>query len=71
MKTSTSPYGREIDMMGYPLKITELVAQLPGTCYVARHAVHTPALVRKTKKAILKAFEYQRQKKGTSFIEIA
>lgn len=70
MKTSTCPYGRDIEMMGNPLKITELVAQLPGTCYVTRQAVHTPANVRKTKKAIRKAFELQQEKKGTTFIEI-
>lgn len=70
MKTSTSPYGRDIKMMGHPLKITELVAQLPGTCYVTRQAVHTPANVRKTKKAIKKAFDLQKQGKGTTFVEI-
>lgn len=70
MKTSTSPYGRDLQMMGNPLKITELVAQLPGTCYVTRQAVHTPALVRKAKKAIRLAFEYQCKNIGLSFVEI-
>jgi 2-oxoglutarate ferredoxin oxidoreductase subunit beta len=70
MKSSTSPYGRDIDMMGYPLKITELIAMLPGTVYVTRQAVHTPVLVRKAKKAIRKAFELQQQNKGTTFVEI-
>ena len=70
MKSSTSPYGREIASMGAPLKITELIAQLPGTIYVTRQAVHTPGAVRKTKKAIRKAFELQELKKGLSFIEI-
>ena len=70
MKTSTTPYGRDIKQMGPPLKITELLAQLPGTCFVARHAVHKPAAVRKAKKAIRKAFENQKAKKGLSFIEI-
>ena len=70
MKTSTCPYGRDIKTMGYPLKITELVAQLPGTYYVTRQAVDTPGHVRKTKKAIKFAFETQKLKKGTSFIEI-
>jgi 2-oxoglutarate ferredoxin oxidoreductase subunit beta len=69
MKTSTSPYGREVSTMGNPLKITELVAQLPGTYYVTRHAVHTPNAVRKAKKSIRLAFELQKQKKGTVFIE--
>jgi 2-oxoglutarate ferredoxin oxidoreductase subunit beta len=56
--------------MGNPLKITELVAQLPGTIYVARHSVHSPAAVRKAKKAIRKAFENQKLKRGLSFIEV-
>jgi Pyruvate:ferredoxin oxidoreductase and related 2-oxoacid:ferredoxin oxidoreductases, beta subunit len=70
MKTATSPYGREISSMGNPLKITELLAQLPGTYYVTRQAVYTPALVRKCKKALRNAFEYQKLNKGTSFVEI-
>jgi 2-oxoglutarate ferredoxin oxidoreductase subunit beta len=71
MKSSTSPYGRDVKMMGHPLKITELVAQLPGTIFVTRQAVHTPANVRKTKKAVRIAFENQVNKKqGLSFIEI-
>ncbi len=70
MKTSTSPYGRDVETMGAPLKITEVVALLPGTCYVTRQSVHTPGNVRKAKKAIRKAFENQKAKKGLSFIEI-
>lgn len=70
MKSSTSPFGRDVAMMGYPLKITELVAQLPGTYYVSRQSVHTPASVRKAKKAIRKAFENQKLNKGVSFVEI-
>lgn len=70
MKASTCPYGRDIHIMGNPLRMTELVAQLPGTYYVARHSVHTPANVRKTKKAIRTAFEYQKLNKGLCFIEI-
>jgi len=70
MKASTCPYGREVKSMGNPLKITELVAQLPGTYFVTRQAVHTPASVRKAKKAIRKAFEYQKLEKGLSFVEI-
>lgn len=70
MKSSTSPYGRDVRAMGYPLKITDLIAQLPGTYYVTRHAVHTPAAVRKAKKAIRKAFENSKLNKGLSFVEI-
>ena len=70
MKASTCPYGREVDTMGFPLKITELIANLPGTYYVTRQSVHTPGNVRKCKKAIRKAFENQKLKKGLSFVEI-
>ncbi len=71
MKSSTSPYGRDIKLMGNPLKMTELVAHLPGTYFVTRQAVHTPSAVRKAKRAIRKAFENQRDKKpGVSFVEI-
>lgn len=70
MSTSTSPYGRKAELNGYPLKITDLIAQLPGTCYVTRQSGHTPAAVRKLKKAITKAFDNTRKKKGTSFIEV-
>ncbi len=70
MRTSTSPYGRDLTTMGNPLKMTELIAQLPGTCYVTRQSVHTPSNVRKAKKAIRKAFENQKDKKGLSFVEI-
>ncbi|RLD86186.1 MAG: 2-oxoglutarate oxidoreductase [Bacteroidetes bacterium] len=71
MKTSTTPYGRDVALMGNPLKITELIAQLPGTYYVTRQAVHTPSAVRKAKRAIRKAFENQINKKpGLSFVEV-
>lgn len=69
-KTATTPYGRRVDLNGHPLNITDLLARLPGTCYVTRQAVHTPAAVRKAKNAIKKAFENALAKKGTSVVEI-
>lgn len=68
--TSTTPYGRNSTLNGFPLKITDLIAQLPGAYYVTRQAVHTPAAVRKLKKAIEASFKYQGLKKGTCFIEV-
>ena len=41
MVTSTTPYGRRVELNGYPLRITELLAQLDGTCYVTRQSVST------------------------------
>jgi len=70
MKTSTSPYGRELSSMGNPLKMTELIATLPGTHFVTRQSVHTPRNVRRTKKAIRTAIEVQQANKGLSFVEI-
>ncbi len=71
MKSSTSPYGRDVQMMGSPIKMTELISHLDGAYFVTRQAVHTPAHVRKTKKAIKMAFQNQIDKKGgVSFVEI-
>ncbi|MBQ9076458.1 MAG: 2-oxoglutarate oxidoreductase [Muribaculaceae bacterium] len=70
MKTSTTPYGRRVDLNGYPLKISDLVAQLDGTCYVTRQSVHTPAAVRKAKAAIKQAFTNSMEGRGTSLVEI-
>ena len=70
MRTSTSPYGREIESMGSPLKMAELIANLPGTYYVTRQSVHTHKHARKAKKAIKTAFENTRLRKGLSFVEI-
>ncbi len=70
MPASTCPYGRDVELMGNPLKITELISQLAGTYYVTRQSVHTPRNVRSAKKAIRKAFENQKLKRGVSFVEI-
>lgn len=70
MKTSTSPRGRDTGDTGMPIKITEMVSALDGVCFSTRQAVHSPALVRKTKKAIKKAFQYSGDNKGVSFVEI-
>jgi len=70
MKTSTTPYGRRIDLNGWPLNITDLASHLDGTCYVTRQAVHTPAAVRKAKAAIKKAFQNSLDGKGASLVEI-
>ncbi len=70
MKSTTSPFGRDVADVGAPIKMGDMVAMLDGVCYVTRHAVHKPANVRKAKNAIKKAFEYQNKKMGTSFVEL-
>ena len=69
-KTTTTPYGRELRIEGYPLKISEMVAMTEGTMYVERTAVNSPANIRKTKKAIKKAFQIQIDDLGFSLVEI-
>jgi 2-oxoglutarate/2-oxoacid ferredoxin oxidoreductase subunit beta len=70
MKTTTSPEGRTTEMYGTPMKISELMAQLPGAYFVTRQAVNSASAVRHTKKALLHAFQYQQLHKGTCFVEI-
>lgn len=70
MKSTTSPRGRDVETMGHPLVITNLLAQLPGVAYLTRHSVHKVANVRRLKKAIMKGFEYQKQGLGYCLIEV-
>ena len=69
MKTSTCPYGRDVALNGYPIKISDLLAQLDGTCLVTRQSVHTAAAVRKAKRMLRKAFDNSMAGKGTSVVE--
>ena len=69
MQTSTCPYGREVSLNGYPLKISDLLAQLEGTCLVTRQSVETVAAIRKSKKMLRQAFENSMAGKGTSVVE--
>jgi 2-oxoglutarate ferredoxin oxidoreductase subunit beta len=70
MKTSTSPAGRTTETAGFPLKIADIVAMLPGAHYVSRNAVHTPNGVRQLKKALKRSLQYQKEGKGTCFVEV-
>lgn len=68
--TQTSPYGRDVNTVGYPVKVCEMVSQLDGAAYIERVAVNNVKNVRNAKKAIKKAFEYQVEGKGFSLIEL-
>ena len=70
MKTSTSPYGRDVHLHGYPLKMADIAAQLEGTAYVTRQSVQSVPAIRKAKKAIRKAFENSMAGKGSNLVEI-
>ncbi len=69
-KTTTSPDGRNPEYEGYPLHITDVVAAFPGVAYAERVAVSSPAGARKTKKAIMTAFQAQLDGLGYSIVEV-
>jgi 2-oxoglutarate ferredoxin oxidoreductase subunit beta len=69
-KTSTSPFGRSQDNEGYPIRVTELLSCLDGVAFAARVAVNTPKNLMDAKKQIKKAFRYQVEGKGFSFVEV-
>jgi 2-oxoglutarate ferredoxin oxidoreductase subunit beta len=69
-KTTTSPYGRDPSFEGYPIKMSEILALVKGSIYIERTAVNSPLNIRKTKKAIQKAFQVQVDGLGYSLVEI-
>jgi 2-oxoglutarate ferredoxin oxidoreductase subunit beta len=69
-RTQTTAAGRDPEVFGYPIRVAELLAQLDGTCYSVRTASHKPAQVKKTKRAIKRAFELQKARKGFTFVEV-
>jgi len=68
--TTTTPRGRDSCAAGHPVRICEVFAALDGTAYLERVAVNKPAAVKKAKKAIAKAFQYQLDGRGFSLVEI-
>jgi len=68
--TTTSPYGRDPEVCGYPVKVSEMLSQLNGPAYIARVSVHDVKHIREAKKAIIKAFEAQIQGKGFAMVEV-
>ncbi len=68
--TQTSPYGRNVETVGYPVKICEMLSQVDGASYLERVAVDSVRNINNAKKAILKAFRNQVEGKGFSLIEV-
>ena len=68
--TQTSPYGRDVKTVGYPVKVCEMLAQVDGAAYLERVAVNSVKHVKAAKKAILKAFQNQLDGKGFSLVEV-
>ena len=68
--TQTSPYGRDVKLCGYPVKICEMLSALEGPEYLERVAVNNVKNVKNAKKAIKKAFQNQIDGKGFSLVEV-
>ena len=69
-KTTSSPYGRDVEQTGFPIRAAELLATLDGAGYVVRRSLHDPKNIRLAKKAIRLAFETQVRGLGFSMVEL-
>ncbi len=70
MRTTSSPNGRDVELTGYPIRMSEMLATMDGAGYIVRRSLHNPANIRKSKKAIRLAFETQERGLGFSMVEI-
>jgi len=68
--TTTSPYGRDVNKQGFPIRVCELLSELDGSVYIERVAANSVQNIRKAKNAIKKALKIQMEDKGFTLIEI-
>ncbi len=68
--TQTSPYGRDTDHCGFPIRVCEMLSTLDGPEYLERVAVNNVKNIKNAKKAIKKAFQNQVEGKGFSLVEV-
>ncbi len=69
-KTTTTPDGRNPKLFGYPIRFSEMIAQLDAPVYVTRQAVYDTRHIISTTAAIKKAFQNQVDGKGYSLVEV-
>mgnify|MGYP001616517331 FL=1 len=69
-RTTTTPRGRDVKASGHPLHVSEMLATIEGVSFIARTSVDSVKNLMATKKNIEKAFRYQIEGKGFSFVEI-
>lgn len=69
-KTTSSPYGRDIETQGFPIRMAEILSELDGAAYVVRRSLHDPAHIRKAKKAVKQAIQVQMQGIGFGMVEL-
>ncbi len=69
-RTSTTPHGRDKVRHGYPIRVSEMLATLDGTRFIARGSIDSVGDIKKTKDYIITAFRNQMDNKGFSFVEV-
>jgi 2-oxoglutarate ferredoxin oxidoreductase subunit beta len=69
-RTTSSPYGRDVETQGFPMRMAEILSELDGAAYVVRRSLHDPANIRQAKKAIKTAIEVQLQGIGFGMVEL-
>jgi 2-oxoglutarate ferredoxin oxidoreductase subunit beta len=69
-RTTTSPFGRNVAEVGMPIRICELLASLATPGFISRQTVIKPKYIKRAKKAILQAFQYQIDHACFSFVEL-
>ena len=70
MKTTSSPNGRDVETAGYPIRMSEMLAEMDGAGYIVRRSLHDAKHIRQSKKAIRLAFETQQRGLGFSMVEL-
>ncbi len=68
--TTTSPYGRDVNHCGYPVRVSEMLSTLNGPAYIERVSVHDVPHIKKAKAAIKKAFQLQMEGRGFTLVEV-
>lgn len=68
--STTTPYGRQADLHGFPINVCEMIATLEGAAYIERVSLHDVKHIRKAKEAVKKAFKVQQMKKGFAMVEL-
>lgn len=69
-RSTTSPLGRNVEEVGMPIKMAELLAALQTPAYITRQTVIRPKYINKAKKAIKQAFAYQMENRCFSLVEV-
>ncbi|OQY25367.1 MAG: hypothetical protein B6I34_02305 [Anaerolineaceae bacterium 4572_32.1] len=70
MVTTSSPYGRDVELQGFPLRVSEMLATLDGSAYIVRRSATTPKQINQLKKALRTAFRVQMEELGFSLVEV-